>query len=326
MERGRKKQNVFLGVLIFIGIAVIFAILYFLSKQDEEMIVEEQSQSSLESVFYNGEEYIYNSDLMNILFLGIDNYDMVTENEIPGEAGQSDCIMLITLDKTTKQASVLQIPRDTMTTIDLYDVNGNAYTTVTEQIATQYAYGIGGQHSCFAAKQTISELLYDLPIDGYISLDMASISIINDAIGGVTITFDEDYTYVDEAFTQGTTMTLDGDQAYDFVHYRDVDEAFSNNGRMHRQTKYISALLTAIKDKVRENENLYSIVYPLVEDYMLTDLREDQINEMAEYDLNESAITYLPGEGAKGEIYEEFYVDEEKLQELIIRTFYNLKK
>lgn len=326
MERNKKKHCMFLGILIFLGIIAIFAAIWFLEKPKDDDYIEEQSQSSLGFVFYEGEEYEYNSDLMNILFLGIDNYDVVTENEIPGEAGQSDCIMVLTLDKTTGQASILQIPRDTMTTIDLYDVNGNAYTTVTEQIATQYAYGIGGEHSCFAAKKTISELLYDLPIDGYVSLDMASVSILNDAIGGVSITFDEDYTYVDETFTQGKTLTLNGEQAYDFVHYRDVDKAFSNNGRMHRQVEYILSLVTSIKERVGDDINFYSTWAPLIEDYMVTDLREDQINELANYDLKESAIVSLPGEGAKGEVYEEFYVDEEKLQELIIRTFYNLKK
>lgn len=282
------------------------------------------SQSDLNTITYEGKKYRYNSNLLNILFLGIDKNEETGEDYLPGDAGQSDCIMLLTLNKETKEARILQIPRDTMTEVDLYDVNGNYYTTVQAQLATQYSYGNGGTGSCWATKKTVSELLYDIPIDAYLSLDMASIPIINDAVGGVTITIPKDYTNIDPAFEKGTTVTLTGKQADSYVHYRDTSVAFSNNERMQRQVQYIPALITAIRNKVGAGSNYYEFFYPLVEKYMVTDLMEDQINKLADYNLVTSEVQYVPGEGKQGEIYEEFHVDEKKLQEIIIKMFYIL--
>ena len=63
---------------------------------------------------------------------------------MPGDAGQADCIMLLSLDKETKEGRILQINRNTMTQIDTYDSTGSAFGTVNAQLATQYAYCIGG--------------------------------------------------------------------------------------------------------------------------------------------------------------------------------------
>ena len=75
---------------------------------------------------------------------------------------------------------MLQVSRDSMTDVDIYDANGNYYTSVRAQIATQYAYGDGKQSSCLAMEKTVSELLYDLPIAGYVSLDIAGIHAMQD--------------------------------------------------------------------------------------------------------------------------------------------------
>ena len=154
--------------------------------------------------------------------MGIDKDAEVSLSNMPGTSGQADCLMVISLDKSNETARVLQVSRDTMTDVDLFDVSGKYYTTVQAQIATQYAYGNGVQSSCFATKKTVSELLYDLPIDGYLSLNLSAISILNDAVGGVTVTVPEDYTDIDPAFTAGTTITLNGEQAEKYVRKRDI--------------------------------------------------------------------------------------------------------
>ena len=328
MERKNKKSGVSaitcLVILMLVGAAA-----FLLMKKPEKKPSEPAeipSQSELGTITYEGQKYNYNVNLMNILFLGIDNYDEIRDDNIPGESGQSDCILIISMDKTTKTVKILQIPRDTMTEIDIYDANGNYYTSVQEQIATQYAYSIGGESSCWATKKTVSELLYDLQIDGYIALDMAAISIINDAAGGVTITIPEDYTGIDSAFQQNATITLDGKQAEKYVRYRDTNEDFSNNERMQRQTQYIPALLSAVKTKVTGHEDFYSKFLPLVEKYMVTDLTESQIEDFMHYELADSEMIRIPGEGKKGEVFEEYYVDEKELKKILIETFYISEK
>lgn len=328
MERsnpGKKKSLIFIVFFLMLLAGIALLVKLFFSEPEAEWD-DSLSQSSLNQITYEGKQYSYNMNLTNILFLGIDNNDVIRDDKMPGDAGQSDCIMVLTLDKETKQGRILQIPRDTMTEIDLYDVNGEYYSTVTEQIATQYAYSTGGKNSCWAAKKTVSELLYDLPIDGYLAMDMASVSIVNDAIGGVTMTIPEDYTMIDPAFEKGATLKLTGEQAYDYVHYRNTNEDFSNNGRMQRQVQYIPAMIDTIRKNADASDNYYSVLYPLVEKYMVTDLEEDEMNQLMEYELDTDNIRKLPGEGKKGEIYEEFYVDEENLKKILIETFYILEK
>jgi len=326
VERRSKGKKVLLLILFLLVCLIVAWVLKNVLKEPEAEWDDDQSQMDINQITYEGKQYSYNTNLINILFLGVDNTDMLTEDNLPGEAGQSDCIMILTLDKEKKEGRILQIPRDTMTEVDLYDTSGNYSTTVTEQIATQYAYSIGGKSSCFATKQTVSELLYELPIDGYLAMEYSSIAIVNDAVGGVTITVPQDYTMIDPAFEKGATLKLTGEQAHSYVRWRDTNASFSNNDRMERQVGYIPALIETIQNHVGEDGNYYKSLYPLVEKYMITDLSEDEINALAEYKLNTSDVQYLPGEGKKGEKYEEFHVNEKKLQKMLIEMFYILEE
>ena len=208
-----------------------------------------------------------------------------------------------------------------MTDVDIYDANGNYYTSVRAQIATQYAYGDGKQSSCLAMEKTVSELLYDLPIAGYVSLDIAGIHAINDAVGGVTITVPEDYTYIDSAFQKGAEITLTGDLAELYVRYRDINQEGSNNERMRRQTQYIPALISTIRKNTSGIASYYNLYKDVLAPYMVTDLGETQIDRLSSYELEEET-EYVPGEVVPGEINEEFHVNEEQLRDLLINMFY----
>ena len=284
------------------------------------------SQENIGTITYNGNTYRYNPDVINILFLGIDNNDVIRDDMMPGEAGQTDSIMLISLNKQTKEAKIIQIPRDTMTEIDIYNKGGSVIQTINAQIATQYAYCTGGVHSCYAAKKTISEMLYGLRIDAYIAMDMSSVPKLNDEIGGVTLTMEKDYTMIDPMFEKGATLTLTGKQAYNYIHWRDTYASFSNDDRMARQVHYIPALIDTIRENAKAQEDYYDTMYPLVEEYMITDLQEEEIKKLAEYTLSTSDIIRLPGEGKKGEVFEEFYLNEKELEKMLIEMFYILQK
>lgn len=326
MERKSKKRKVlfaFLTLLVCLLIAGVLKIVFTKPKSGWD---DSLSQSALGQITYEGKRYRYNENLTNILFIGIDNSAGIQDDNMPSDAGQADCLILLTLDKKKKEARILQIPRDTMTEVDIYNATGSKSSTVNAQIATQYAYCIGGKSSCFATKQTVSELLYDLPIDAYLAMDYTSIASVNDAIGGVEITVPQDYTMIDPAFVEGTTLTLKGKQAHDYVRWRDTNEHFSNNDRMQRQVQYVPALIDKIKSNMHTQENYYKVLYPLVEKYMLTNLTEDRFKELADYELVTSDIQFLPGEGKQGEIYDEFHVDEKKSQKMLIETFYILEE
>lgn len=324
-NKGRKRKLFFIVLLVLVCICGVKLTKRLFHENDEKWD-DTLSQSSIGEITYNGQQYRYNQNLINVLYLGIDNNDVIRDDMMPGEAGQTDCILLISLNKETKEAKILQIPRDTMTEIDIYNRGGEVFKTIQAQIATQYAYCTGGANSCWAATKTISEMLYDLPIDAYLAMDMASIPMVNDAVGGVTLTIPKDYTIIRPEFEEGATLTLSGQQAYDYVHWRDTYASFSNNDRMERQTQYIPAMIDTVRGNAELEGNYYETLYKLVEEYMITDLQEDEINRMGEFELSISDIQRLPGEGKKGERFEEFYLDDEKLQKMLIETFYILKK
>ena len=143
-------------------------------QQQEKARQPEKSVSQAEdnTIEWNGKRYTYNNNLINILFLGIDHANDIDTSYMPGDAGQADCIMLLSLDKETKEGRILQINRNTMTQIDTYDSTGSAFGTVNAQLATQYAYCIGGSRSCWATEKTVKKLLYNLPISGYFALSV----------------------------------------------------------------------------------------------------------------------------------------------------------
>lgn len=311
-----------IGVFLLTGAA---AGIYFHLVQGQKTQNPEQlpvSQNTNAAITYRGKDYRYNNNLINILFMGVDTKAEVTLKDTPGIAGQADCIMVLSMDRESKQTRILQISRDSMTDVDLYDVNGNYYTSVYAQIATQYAYGNGKESSCWAMKKTVSEMLLDLPIAAYISVNIDAIHVINDAVGGVTLTVLEDYTDIDPDFIKDTTITLTGEQAEKYVRSRDTDKRGSNNDRMRRQAQYIPELIRTVKEQVGISGDYYDRFYPLLSPYLVTDLSADQIDELAEYSLDEEEILYVPGEVRDGEKYEEFSIDEEALTELLISTFY----
>ena len=332
--RNKKMKKVLLPLgtilLVFVLILVSVSILDNRRAQSGETQdsgssgeVISQADSSHNTIVYEGNTYEYNSNLENYLFLGVDTKEEVVLQDTPGTAGQADCIMILSMDKETREGRILQISRDSMTDVDLYDANGNYYTTINAQIATQYAYGNGKDTSCWAMKKTVSELLYGLPLDGYISLNIEGIRAMNDAVGGVTITIPEDYTFIDPAFVEGSQITLTGEQAERYVRYRDINQQGSNNGRMKRQVQYIPALISAIREQAGSSGDFYGTYQNILAPYMVTDMSVDQINRLSDYALSDE-VAYVPGEAVPGEQNEEFVVNEEELKELLIKMFYKI--
>lgn len=333
-SKEKKRLVVILSVIILLLLAAAVAVYVVKNNSRAKTVADNMkkstgasvSQASDDTITYDGQKYKYNKNLTNILFMGVDKKETVTLKDTPGVAGQADCIMIISLDKEAQTARILQVSRDSMTDIDIYDANGNYYTSVNAQLATQYAYGNAEQSSCWAMKKTVSELLFDLPIDGYVSLNIDAISTMNDAVGGVEITIPEDYTAIDPAFVKGETVKLTGEQAEKYVRYRDINMQGSNNGRMQRQVQYIPALISALRNKVGAAGDYYEAFYPVIKPYLVTDLNADQINDLARYQLDDSETAYVPGEAVAGAEHEEFHVDDVELQKLLIEMFYQLRE
>ncbi|MCM1101499.1 MAG: LCP family protein [Clostridium sp.] len=275
-------------------------------------------------VRYEGVHYRYNSDILTFLFLGIDKMSEVKATEEGDQGGQSDAIFLLVLDPHSKKATVIGIPRDTMAEIDVYSPGGNFLGTTTAQITLQHGYGDGAQTSCERSKKAVSKLLYDMPIHGYCAINMGAISLINDAVGGVEVTALEDV--VNSNIKKGQTIRLQGQQAYQYVHNRDTNSAESAFRRLDRQKQYLSAYASTALSAMKKDITLPVTLYSTISKYMVTDITIDEVSYLAtqvsDYSFDGDSICSLQGEVVKGEVYEEFYVDEDALYELILKVFY----
>jgi LCP family protein required for cell wall assembly len=281
-----------------------------------------ESQAFFDALWFEGNPYMFNREMTNILLLGVDTRGEVGVDEEAEFAGQADAIILLTLDSRTETVQMMQISRDTMVEIDVVGESGQVIRALEGQLALQHSYGGGERSSAFAMRRTTSRLLHGMPIHGFITLYMDAIHTLNDEIGGVTITFPEDYTYIDPAFVEGETVTLEGMQAERFVQYRDMTNLYGNEARMRRQSIYFAAMFDRLRGIVGDTVESYAELYELLEPFLVTDLRVVDIPRFIGYNYDDENVIFLPGEVSREGRYATFHVDEEVLLEMIINTFY----
>jgi len=87
--------------------------------------------------------------------------------------------------------------------------------------------------------------------------------------------------------------------------------------------------VTAFKETVKSSDTQFVLeTYNEVAPYLVSDLPVNTLTGMVEryIDYPLSSVISLEGENKLGEEYYEFYADEEKLEELILRLLYAPKK
>ena len=149
---------------------------------------------------------------------------------------------------------------------------------------------------------------------------------MNAAIEGVDVTMDADYTDLNPAFKQGETVHLTEKLLENYLRKRNVEEAGSAYTRMHRQKQYMLAFFETAKSRLRTDVTLPLRLLDVLEKDMETDVTIPEVAYLISQGLkcsfsNENIYT-LPGEQIQGEVYEEFHLDQEALESLIIELFY----
>ena len=266
-KRKKKKTNVLLKVLLGVVIAAaIFAVgaltaFYVIFDFDEdvlkdvptafsdvldpsdpdlpeevqvEMLTELRASGDLFDVlktwYTNNTEHslMQSRDVINILIAGIDK-----------SAGNSDAIILMSLNQTTKQIFLSSIMRDSYTYID------SPAGEVAAKINAAYA---NGGAACLV--QTV-ENDYKIKIDHYITVDFTSFERVVDILGGITVPVQRyernamnDIAETSEAWLDeyGDEVLLNGAQALLYCRIRkcDVDGDIS---RTRRQRQFMTAVI-----------------------------------------------------------------------------------
>lgn len=270
------------------------------------------------SVTYKGKRFEVNRSIDKVLFLGIDTSDLSREGIGIDEGGRSDTIILFVIDNDNNIITPLEINRDTMVDVDIYDNDGNYLSQGEMQLTMQYAYGDSPRKACSLTKEKVSDLLGRTRINSVISLTMDGIEPIVDSLGGITLKLQTDETDLDPAYTEGAVIHLDGAAAKAFVHNRDVETRGSNISRMSRQTQFMMALFQTIKS---QGDSVIETMEEAAGDYLYKDIDADSVDHLSSYEYSEE-VRFLPGENNTEGIHDEFYVDEDKLTDLILELFY----
>lgn len=347
-NKTRKKR---IGLKILLGIIIVLVILLFavlgmskfgkiqLKSHTTEMaptLGEEDIEEDWEEgwVRYKGEPYVYNEEILTFLFMGIDSLDAAKKSKDGTSGGQADGLFLIVMNPKDKTVNVIAMNRNMMAQVDVYDKNGVYQGQHLKQITLQHGYGDGMEESCERTVSAISRHLYNLPINGYVAVNMGAIRDLNAAVGGVPLTVLEDIDYEYYGFRvkldKGQEVTLNGDQAYVYISKRDYKQFDSASGRVERQKQYIDAFIPLAKQKIQKDLSFAMDLYKAIEKYMVTDIEIPEftylVTEVLGYNFDAGNLITMPGETIMGEEFEEFYVDEEALKEIIMELFYEPAK
>lgn len=204
-------------------------------------------------------------DKLTIVCMGIDdswtNSDVVYTSQ-----SRTDTLFVMTLDLTTKKATMLSIPRDTYTHI--------AGTNITTKINS--AYSTGGPERTVA---TVNEFL-GTSATHYLVLNIDATKKMVDALGGVDVDVEHPMHYHDKwghlsIDLQPGEQHLDGNNAVGFARYRHPDAGKrptpedGDERRMYRQ----HLLMRAMVDKAKNFANITQA--PQLADVAMSTIRTD---------------------------------------------------
>ena len=222
-DKKRKKSRRWLKVtgivilLLVIGVgAYAYSIYHSLTSAVDTMhqpIDREKSEKRPEDITLTKKEPF------SVLVLGVD--------EREGDRGRSDTMIVLTVNPNQNSIKMLSIPRDTRT-----EIVGHG---TTDKINHAYAFGREEM-----AMDTVENLL-DIPIDYYIRVNMEGFQDIVDAVGGIQVNNNLEFSNGGHHFAKGL-INLNGEQALSFVRMR-YDDPNGDFGRQERQRQVIGGVI-----------------------------------------------------------------------------------
>lgn len=282
----------------------------------------EQTEPS-KTIIRDGIEYFPRQDLTVILLAGIDETGPVQDSGSYNNSGEADMVSLLIFNEDDKKLHIISLNRDTMMDIPVLGIGGKPAGTVYGQLALAHTYGSGLEDSAQNLCEAVSDFMYGIHIDYYVTLNMDAIAILNDAVGGVTVNVTDDFSGIDPSIPMGE-VTLQGQQALNFVQTRQGVGSQLNLNRMERHKEYMAGFMTALQEKLDEDLGFVTKAYEQAGPYMVTNCSVKVLSSLLEqysrYELGDQVTA--DGENVKGEQYMEYYVDEKNLDRLILKYLY----
>ncbi|PEW03724.1 LytR family transcriptional regulator [Bacillus cereus] len=249
---------------------------------------------------------ISKSEPVSILLLGAD--------ERGEDKGRSDSLMVITLNPKTNSMKTVSIPRDTYT-----EIVGKGKSD-----KINHAYAFGGVDM---SVDTVEKFL-NIPINYYVEVNMEGFKDIVNAVGGVDVNNDLEFTQDGHHFVKGN-IHLNGDEALAYTRMRKQDPR-GDFGRQMRQRQVMQAVIK--KGASFSSLASYGDVLTAIQKNVKTNLTQDQMFDMQmnyKNCLQNSEDIQIPGDGhiaANGIWY--YYVPDAAKQDITnkLRTHLEVTK
>ena len=245
-----KKRKIILSIIFIILLLLLAAGVGFILWGNDIIAKITGGQGNVFDLVFQNDVYeplkTDSNGRTNILAFGTSGYNMDGEegNGVHDGAQLTDSIMVISLDQETGDIAMLSLPRD---------LKASPTCTATGKINEVYwCNNMDGDNESAGAKALMEEVSRILGIDFqyYAHLNWGSLIQIVDALGGITVTLDEDisdYYYTGAVFEAGKEYTINGDQALGLARARHGTESgdFSRGASQQK-------ILVGIKDKILE--------------------------------------------------------------------------
>lgn len=229
----------------------------------------------------------------SVLLLGVDQRE--------NDKGRSDTMIVVTVNARKQSVEMVSVPRDTRVTI--------AGRNKEDKI--NHAFAFGGPETSI---KTVEEFL-DIPIDYYVSVNMEGFKDMVDAVGGIDVNNNLNFSYDGHSFKKGN-ITLNGEEALAYVRMRKEDPQ-GDFGRQERQRQAIEGV--AKKAISFSSLTRFEEIFEALGNNVKTNMTLSNIMDIQKhYKSSSSNITQrqLKGEGKKIKGIYYYIPNEEKLQEL----------
>ena len=184
----------------------------------------------------NGGEKMSHKNILNVLLIGSDASSTDEGRASITDKGNTDVMMLVSIDKVNKKIKLVSFMRDSYTYMDQFDSYGKLNAACANGGAPYLVETIEND--------------YKIEIDGYALVDFDSFRDVIDVLGGVQIEVPKYVANfltnnIDGTFPSGNVV-LNGDQALRFVRVRATDKD-GDVSRVARQRQVVNALIEKAK-------------------------------------------------------------------------------
>lgn len=330
-HKGLRRAVIVLAIALAIVVIAAGAV-FALTKMGEESVKQANTPTDMQSegvaydeghtVTYDGKTYALNENMVSIAVIG---YDRRTEAVVPGKSvGQADAVMVLAANLDTGQVTGIGIPRDSM--VEVGEFMGEEFTGMnTMQLCLAYAYGDGGQTSSEYTTAAISRVLYNMPVNYYVSLDMDGVGALANAVGGVPVTPLQSIPGTN--IVKGQDTVLFGNNALKYIQWRDTSVLTSSLDRQARQSQFVQAFCKEALSSAKGGVGTLVSLFNTARDYGITNLGVDDFTYLASTVLNTGVssvdVTTLQGEIQQGKKFAEFYLDKTNVYETVLDVYYH---